>query len=205
MSDEEKDQLTQDLENEMENIVLKPQKKRVLSPEALEKLKKAREKALLVRKKQFELKKQAKADLAEAKVRTKIAKEETKAKKREDLDDLVETADKELSESKKKSAIDSADEEEAPIKKAKPKSKSKSKKTKIVIANDTDSSSDDDTPQIYIRTKKKKSKPKPAPVAHEQVVQDYMPTIPIQEVQEQHHIEQPPPIARQQPYWMDFR
>jgi len=75
MSDDEKDQLTQDLENEMENIVLKPQKKRVLSPEALEKLKKAREKALLVRKKQFELKKQAKADLVEAKVRTKIAKD----------------------------------------------------------------------------------------------------------------------------------
>ena len=204
MSEEEPDQLTHDLENEMETMTLKPVKKRQLSEDALKKLAKARSIALAVRKANYEKKLKAKEDLSEAKLRTKIAKEETKSKKKEDLDELVETADKELTESKKKSGMESNDEEDPPVKKV--KSKSKSKKTRIVINNDSESSSDDDTPQIYIRTKKKKSKPKPAPVAPEQVVHDYMPNVPVQEVQEQHHhTEQPPPLARQQPYWMDFR
>ena len=207
MSEEESDQLTLDLEEQVEKMTFKEPKKRVLSKDALEKLAKARVAALAVRKANYEKKLKAKADLAESKVRTKIAKEDTKNKKKDELDELVQTADKELSESKKKSTVISNDEEdEVPvIKKAKPKSKGKSK-TRIVINNNSESSSDDDTPQIYIRTKKKKSKPKPAPVAPEQVVHDYMPNIPVQEVQEQHHhTEQPPPLARQQPYWMSFQ
>ena len=206
MSEEEPDQLTQDLEEQVEKLTFKEPKKRQLSESALAKLALARKKALEVRRAQFEKKKQAKEDLSEAKLRTKIAKEETKAKKKDELNELVDTAEKELIESKKKNAIEPDSEEEASvIKKAKSK-KPKSKKTKIVIANDSDSSSDDDTPQIYIRTKKKKSKPKPPPVADEQVVHDYMPNIPVQEVQEQHHhTEQPPPLARQSPYWLDFR
>ena len=204
MSDEEPDQLTADLEEQVENMTFKPAKKRVLSEDALKKLAVARKKALEVRKANFEKKKQAKEDLKEAQVRTKIAKEDTKNKKKQELDELVDIADKELSESKKKSTVISNDEEdEVPVKKAKPKSKSK--KTRIVINNDSESSSDDDTPQIYIRTKKKKSKPKPTAVTHEQVVQDYMPTVPIQEVQQTNEFEQPPPVQRQQPYWMDFR
>ena len=207
MSEEEPDQLTQDLENVVEKLTFKEPKKRQLSESALAKLALARKKALEVRKANYEKKLKAKADLNESKLRTKIAKEDTKNKKKEDLDELVQTADKELAESKKKSTVISNDEEEeVPIIK-KAKSKKPKSKTRIVIANNSDSSSsdDDDSPQIYIRTKKKKSKPKPVPVAHEQVVHDYMPTVPIQEVQDQHHIEQPPPIARQQPYWMSFQ
>ena len=207
MSEEESDQLTLDLEEQVEKMTFKEPKKRVLSKDALEKLAKARVAALAVRKANYEKKLKAKEDLKEAQVRKKVAAEETKNKKKDELDELVQTADKELSESKKKSTVISNDEEdEVPvIKKAKPKSKGKSK-TRIVINNNSESSSDDDTPQIYIRTKKKKSKPKPVPVADEQVVHDYMPTVPIQEVQEQRHAE-PPPIARQnaQPYWMSFQ
>jgi len=201
MSEEESDQLTQDLENEVEKITFKEPKKRQLSKDALEKLAKARSIALQVRKANYEKKLKAKEDLAEAKVRKKVAAEETKNKKKEELDELVQTADKELTESKKKSDIEPDSEVDPPVKKAKSKGKSK---TRIVINNNSDSSSDDDSPQIYIRTKKKKPKPKAAPVLHEQVVNDYMPTIPIQEVQEQHHIEQPPKIERQPPYWMNF-
>ena len=207
MSEEESDQLTLDLEEQVEKMTFKEPKKRVLSKDALEKLAKARVAALAVRKANYEKKLKAKADLAESKVRTKIAKEDTKNKKKDELDELVQTADKELSESKKKSTVISNDEEdEVPvIKKAKPKSKGKSK-TRIVINNNSESSSDDDTPQIYIRTKKKKSKPKPVPVADEQVVHDYMPTVPIQEMRQPNEFtEQPPPLARQQPYWMSFQ
>tara|TARA_R110000824_G_C14995896_1_gene655695 strand:+ start:15 stop:629 length:615 start_codon:yes stop_codon:yes gene_type:complete len=204
MSEEESDQLTLDLEEQVEKLTFKEPKKRQLSESALAKLALARKRALEVRKANYEKKLKAKEDLKEAQIRKKVAAEDSKAKKKDELNELVDTAEKELIESKKKNAIEPDSEEEASvIKKAKSK-KPKSKKTKIVIANDSDSSSDDDTPQIYIRTKKKK-KPKPAAVTHEQVVQDYMPTVPIQEVQDQHHIEQPPPIARQQPYWMSFQ
>ena len=204
MSEEEPDQLTLDLEEQVEKLTFKEPKKRQLSESALAKLALARKRALEVRKANYEKKLKAKEDLKEAQIRKKVAAEDSKAKKKDELNELVDTAEKELIESKKKNAIEPDSEEEASvIKKAKSK-KPKSKKTKIVIANDSDSSSDDDTPQIYIRTKKKK-KPKPAAVTHEQVVQDYMPTVPIQEVQDQHHIEQPPPIARQQPYWMSFQ
>ena len=207
MSEEESDQLTLDLEEQVEKLTFKEPKKRQLSESALAKLALARKRALEVRKANYEKKLKAKEDLKEAQIRKKVAAEDSKAKKKDELNELVDTAEKELIESKKKNAIEPDSEEEASvIKKAKSK-KPKSKKTKIVIANDSDSSSDDDTPQIYIRTKKKKSKSKPVPVAHEQVVQDYMPTIPVQEVQEQHHIEQPPPVTRQnaQPYWMSFQ
>tara|TARA_R110000851_G_scaffold71785_1_gene159504 strand:+ start:1096 stop:1710 length:615 start_codon:yes stop_codon:yes gene_type:complete len=204
MSEEESDQLTLDLEEQVEKLTFKEPKKRQLSESALAKLALARKRALEVRKANYEKKLKAKEDLKEAQIRKKVAAEDSKAKKKDELNELVDTAEKELIESKKKNAIEPDSEEEASvIKKAKSK-KPKSKKTKIVIANDSDSSSDDDTPQIYIRTKKKK-KPKPAAVTHDQVVQDYMPTVPIQEVQDQHHIEQPPPIARQQPYWMSFQ
>ena len=206
MSEEEPDQLTQDLEEQVEKLTFKEPKKRQLSESALAKLALARKKALEVRRAQFEKKKQAKEDLSEAKLRTKIAKEETKNKKKVDLDELVDTANKELTESKKKSDIEPDSEVDPPVKKVKPKSKGKSK-TRIVINNNSDSSSDDDSPQIYIRTKKKKKSVKPAPVVHEEMIKDYMPTIPVQEVQEQHHIEQPPPVTRQnaQPYWMSFQ
>ena len=207
MSEEEPDQLTQDLEEQVEKLTFKEPKKRQLSESALAKLALARKKALEVRRAQFEKKKQAKEDLSEAKLRTKIAKEETKNKKKVDLDELVDTANKELTESKKKSDIEPDSEVDPPVKKVKPKSKGKSK-TRIVINNNSDSSSDDDSPQIYIRTKKKKSKPKPVPVAHEQVVHDYMPTVPIQEMQQPNEFtEQPPPVTRQnaQPYWMSFQ
>ena len=206
MSEEEPDQLTQDLEEQVEKLTFKEPKKRQLSESALAKLALARKKALEVRRAQFEKKKQAKEDLSEAKLRTKIAKEETKNKKKVDLDELVDTANKELTESKKKSDIEPDSEVDPPVKKVKPKSKGKSK-TRIVINNNSDSSSDDDSPQIYIRTKKKKKSVKPAPVTHEEMIKDYMPTIPVQEVQEQHHIEQPPPVTRQnaQPYWMSFQ
>ena len=129
MSDEEPDQLTADLEEQVENMTFKPAKKRVLSEDALKKLAVARKKALEVRKANFEKKKQAKEDLKEAQVRSKIAKEQTKSKKKEDLDELVETADKELAESKKKSVMESNDEEETPVKKAKPRATPR-KKTK---------------------------------------------------------------------------
>jgi len=203
MSEEEPDQLTQDLEEQVEKITFKEPKKRQLSKDALEKLAKARSIALQVRKANYEKKLKAKEDLAEAKVRKKVAAEETKNKKKEELDELVQTADKELTESKKKSDIEPDSEVDPPVKKA--KSKAKSKKTKIIINNNSESSSDDDdTPVVYIRSKKKKSKPKPAPVAHEEMIKDYMPTIPVQEVQEQHHNAEPPPVERQPPYWMSF-
>jgi len=207
MSEEESDQLTLDLEEQVEKMTFKEPKKRQLSESALAKLALARKRALEVRKANYEKKLKAKADLNEAQVRKKISAEETKAKKKDELNELVDIADKELSESKKKNTVISNDEEEEVSVKSKAKPKSKSKKTKIIINNNSESSSDDDdTPVVYIRSKKKKSKPKPVAVTHEQVVHDYMPNIPVQEVQEQHHhTEQPPPIARQQPYWMDFR
>ena len=71
MSDTEKDELTQDLENEVENMTLKPVKKRQLSEDALKKLAKARSIALEVRKANYEKKLKAKADLNESKLRTK--------------------------------------------------------------------------------------------------------------------------------------
>tara|TARA_R110001592_G_scaffold27207_1_gene100921 strand:- start:235 stop:783 length:549 start_codon:yes stop_codon:yes gene_type:complete len=156
-----------------------------LSPEALEKLGLAREKALQTR------------------LRNKVLREQgTLASVEPVNEDDEPEPEPEPEKPKSKKMTPDTDDDEKEI--AKPKKlKKKSNRSKIIISNDSSSSDDDDTPVVYIRTKKK-SKPKSKmttssgrPVRdggveekHEQVIQDY----------QNHSIQEAPPeIVRQEP------
>ena len=148
-----------------------------LSPEALEKLGLAREKALQTRLRNKVLREQGTLTPVEPVI--------------EDDEPEHETPEKpEPEKPKPKKMTPDTDDDETQI--AKPKKlKKKSNRSKIIISNDSSSSDDDDTPVVYIRTKKKnKAKSKPVEEKHEQVIQDYQ-NHSIQEV--------PPEIVRQQP------
>ena len=144
-----------------------------LSPEALEKLGLAREKALQTR------------------LRNKVLREQGTPTSVEPVNEDDEPEpEPEPEKPKSKKMTPDTDDDEKEI--AKPKKlKKKSNRSKIIISNDSSSSSDDETPVVYIRTKKKnKPKSKPVEEKHEQVIQDY----------QNHSIQEAPPeIVRQEP------
>ena len=147
-----------------------------LSPEALEKLGLAREKALQTRLRNKVLREQGTPASVEPVI--------------EDDEPDPENPEKpEPEKPKSKKITPDTDDDEKDV--AKPKKlKKKSNRSKIIISNDSSSSDDDETPVVYIRTKKK-NKPKKKPEEqHEQVIHDYQ-NHSIQEV--------PPEIVRQQP------
>ena len=146
-----------------------------LSPESLEKLALAREKALQTRLKNKAIREQLLEPDKELEPETEP---ETETKPEQiPIPDKIEP---------KKIQPDTDEDEEV----AKPKKvKKKPNRSKIIISNDSSSSDDDDTPVVYIRTKKKtKQKPKPTVVEHEEVVQDLQP-----------QYQPPPEIVRQVP------
>jgi len=144
-----------------------------LSPESLEKLALAREKALQTRLKNKAIREQV---LEPDKEPIPETEPETEPKT-EPIPDKIEP--------KKIQPDEDSDSEVAKPKKV----KKKPNRSKIIISNDSSSSDDDDTPVVYIRTKKKtKPKTKPAVVEHEEIVQDLQP-----------QYQPPPEIVRQAP------
>lgn len=124
----------------------KPKKTRTMTPEMLEKLKIARERAMEVKK-----------ELAKKNEATKINEQETKLNKRKSklAEKTAPTITQEIQEKNVPEAEDSEEEqEEQPV--IIKKEKKKPKKKPVVIVQESDSESDDDNNVVYIKRKSKK-------------------------------------------------
>jgi hypothetical protein len=124
----------------------KPKKTRTMTPEMLEKLKVARERAMEVKK-----------ELAKKNEATKINEQETKLNKRKSklAEKEIKSGKIDLSTNEKILEAEAEDsEEEEPVKIK--IEKKKPKKKPVVIVQESDSESDDDNNVVYIRRKSKK-------------------------------------------------
>ena len=125
----------------------KGQKPRTLTPEHLEKLKVAREKARITQKKNTELRKLDRENVLHEKTKEKAERERgIKAKNKE-----IKVEEKEKEE---------GEEEEEEVTEVK-KTKKKSKKKPVIIVQASSESESDDQQVIYIKNKSKKKERKP--------------------------------------------
>jgi hypothetical protein len=144
MSDEEQEYLVEDQPTQ----TTKPKRTRTMTPEALERLKVAREKAAQVKRAARAEKDKIEQDLKEKEKARRLAKMQEKVEK--DLDEKPAT----LSSSSATLSSSSATLEDRP--------KNRKKKPVVIMHNSDSDSSEGETQVIYI-PKKRSNKPKNAP------------------------------------------
>jgi ribosome-binding ATPase YchF (GTP1/OBG family) len=144
MSDEEQEYLVEDQPTQ----TTKPKRTRTMTPEALERLKVAREKAAQVKRAARAEKDKIEQDLKEKEKAMRLAKMQEKVEK--DLDEKPAT----LSSSSATLSSSSATLEDRP--------KNRKKKPVVIMHNSDSDSSEGETQVIYI-PKKRSNKPKNAP------------------------------------------
>ena len=160
---------------------MEKKERKQLSPEALEKLALAREKALQVR------------------LQNKLLRERSVSDHKQP--EPPPTPKEPAPFGTQPEAAKVTKPEEQPVKTHRSK-----KRSKIIISNGSSSDSDDDTPVVYIRSKKKRVHRRPIEEEQEEVARDYRrpPTPPSPPTPDRRH----PPITRQpaftRPRWMDW-
>ena len=162
MSDSEGELVNKDVE-----ISVKPskpeKKKRTMTPEALERLAKAREKAAEVKRALRKAK-----DEKETEIKQRVKKEQLDKMERKVRNSMIDLT---VDDPKEPKEVEVEEEEEEVVKKV----KKKSKKKPVVIIEE--SSSDDDSNVVYIKRKPRKkepaqpepAQPQPAPLAFGQM------------------------------------